>query len=184
MQRGRELLQTFACRRCHTVEGRGNRLASHLDRLSVRTGPEEISAAIEAPAIFMPHFHVNKRQLADLVNVILAAGTRGRGAGKEPPQVVHFEESGRAGENVFDEKCGPCHKILSSTGGGLGRGEIGPNLSGLFTSHYPVRPPYRGWTRERLATWLENPRRVRGATPMRPVPLQKEEFAKLAALLR
>ena len=73
------------------------------------------------------------------------------------PQVVHFDQNGETGRDVFSIKCGPCHRVLTERWGGLGRGDAGPNLSGLLTSFYPKSFKTDGeWNAERLRRWLEN----------------------------
>lgn len=185
--RGKKLLETFACRRCHTVAGKGNRAASNLDRLPQGTTPREISAAIETPALMMPRFHLDGRQRTDLVNALLAgaAEAAGRGArqGKEAPQVVHFQPEGAARENVFEKRCGGCHRALTVALGGVGRGEVGPNLSGLLTEHYPpTSHRERRWSSESLEKWLKNPRETRPQTTMRPISLSNGDLARLLDL--
>jgi cytochrome c2 len=184
LRRGEQLLEKFACRRCHTSAGKGNRLASNLDRLAPNLAPEKISAAIRTPALFMPDFRFEDRQIVDLVNAIMAGAAKAGPAAGETPQVVHFADKKQHGENVFEKQCGPCHKVLTQGQGALGKGDIGPNLSGLFSEFYPATLRNNGrWTAEALKKWLENPRKTREHSQMRPVPLKKEEFDQLLALL-
>jgi cytochrome c2 len=182
--RGEKLAEQLACRRCHTLAGRGNRLASNLDRVAAGSSPEQIGHSLKIPATFMPQFRLTDRQLVDLVTVILAAGAHAAPQKGESPQVVHFQDKKRRVENVFAQKCGPCHKVLTAGQGALGRGDIGPNLSGLLTEFYPptARSETR-WTRDALQKWLENPRVLRPQTQMRPVVLGKEEIAQLLVTL-
>ena len=183
VRRGEKLMEVFACRRCHTSGGKGNRLASNLDRLPAGTTPQEIFDAIKSPAQLMPDFRLDDRQLADLVNAILAgAGKSGR-AGKQSPQVVHFEAGRRDPDNIFAKQCGPCHKMLTLRLGGVGKGDVGPNLSGLFSKFYPpAAEGNRRWNAALLGKWLKNPREMRKNSQMRPVPLDKREFDRLLAV--
>lgn len=182
--RGEKLLESFACRRCHNTGGKGNRLASDLDRLPAGTAPEKIFDSIRSQALFMPDFRCDDRQITDLVNAVLAGGSKAKRKGGETPQVVHFEEVKRDGENAFEKQCGPCHKLLTGTAGALGKGDIGPNLSGLFSEHYPATfTDKRSWTAQRLKKWLENPRKIREGTQMRPIALKKDELERLLAIL-
>lgn len=179
VERGRRLLDAFACRRCHSVAGKGNRLASDLDRLPAGTGAEAIFASIESPAQMMPRFRLDDRQITDLVNAILASAAKP--GGKEAPQVVHFEPDGKR-EGVFEGKCGPCHRMLSARGA-FGKGDIGPNLSGLFSDFYP--PTAEGkkrWTAGALKDWLKNPRQSRPVTQMRPAPLTPADLERLISV--
>ncbi|WP_129125026.1 selenite/tellurite reduction operon c-type cytochrome lipoprotein ExtS [Geomonas oryzae] len=187
LEKGRRLMDTFACRRCHTSAGDGNRLAGNLDRLPEGTTAQEISEAIRVPALMMPQFQFDEAQRAALVSAILAgarrAGVNGEKRG-EPPQVVHFKRE-REEEDIFGKRCGPCHRALTATHGGLGRGSVAPNLSGLFTRYYPKTAPNgAAWEERSLKKWLENPRRERPFTPMRPVPLEPADLERLLTLLR
>ena len=112
----------------------------------------------------------------------MAGALKGGRSAHVAPQVVHFEKVQRQSENDFEKKCGPCHKVLTPAGA-FGKGNIGPNLSGLFSEHYPAASPdNRRRTADFLKKWLENPRKARENTQMRPVPLKKEEFDQLLAL--
>ena len=184
LERGNKLLESFACRRCHTSAGKGNRLASNLDRLPSDTAPQKLYDAIKSQALFMPDFRFDDRQIAGLVNVILAGALKTERSGGESPQVVHFEKVQRHTENVFEKLCGPCHKALTEVHGALGKGDIGPNLSGLFTEYYPATLKNGGkWTADVLKKWLKNPRTIRVVSQMQPVPLHKYESDQLLAIL-
>lgn len=183
VREGKQLIDHFACQRCHRIAGKGNRRASNLDRLYGTTPPLAIQQAITRPAVFMPDFHVTEQQGNALVNAIMAGGMAAGEKGRELPQVVHFVDEGKK-EEGFPASCGPCHRLLSEQYGGLGTGDIGPNLSGLFSGFYP--PTFKGnlpWTGERLGRWLRNPRTVRPGTTMRPVPLEKEKLVELLRIL-
>jgi cytochrome c2 len=184
LQRGERLLENFACRRCHTWAGKGNSLASNLDRLPPDTATGKILDAIKSPALFMPDFKFDERQRTDLVNAILAGMLKVGRTDGETPQVVHFEKPARHKENVFEKQCGPCHKALTEAHGALGRGDIGPNLSGLFTEHYPpTLKNYGKWTADILKKWLKNPREIRPESQMRPVALKKDDSDRLLVIL-
>ena len=185
LRRGGKLLESYACRRCHSVGGKGNRLAANLDRLPPDTTVQKIYGSIKSPAWFMPDFRLSDRQITFLVNVVLAAGAKSGPTRAETPQVVHFDKGTRA-ENVFEKQCGPCHKALTAVYGALGKGDIGPNLSGLFTKFYPANAGVQGngsWNPGALKLWLENPRKIRATAGMRPIPLQPGELDQLLALL-
>lgn len=186
VRRGNGLIEAFACRRCHRWLGDGNALAADLDDLLAVSAPRKIHDAIRAPAAYMPQFGFDEPQIRDIVNAVLAGGARRKDArGAEIPLVVHFEDSEDRTELLFPRICGPCHRILSETGGGLGRGAVGPNLSGLLTPHYP--PTFGGgerWTPENLKKWLRNPRNVRPSASMPPVSLSAEEIEALGQLMR
>ena len=184
LRRGEKLLVNFACRRCHSSAGKGNRLAINLDRLPANTSPQKIFDSIKSPALFMPDFRCDDRQVADLVNAVLAGALKAGRAGSETPQVVHFEKLQLHKENIFEKQCGPCHKVLTIARGALGKGDIGPNLSGLFTEFYPKTWKNDGrWTAENLKKWLNNPREIRVNCQMLPVLLKKDEVDQLLIIL-
>lgn len=184
-ERGNKLLDLYACRRCHTAQGKGNRLAIDLDTLKRTRRPQEIALAIERPAQCMPDFHLNEEDVADLVNAILAGGCKKIEKSGETPLVVHFADDGKREENDFEKKCGSCHRMLSEKYGGLGRSDIGPNLSGFLTPFYPKSlPGHERWNIKELRRWLENPRRLRKNARMPPIPIKGEMFGQLAEILR
>ncbi|GFO69282.1 cytochrome c [Geomonas limicola] len=179
--RGEKLLELFACRRCHTLAGKGNHLAGDLDRLGKSATTGQLVRAIRSPAFFMPDFQVPEQQVDDLVVAILAGARKGDRGGKEAPQLVHFERK-RGEQSVFQKQCGPCHKALTATWGGLGRGNIGPNLSGLLSKFYPKTwQQGERWTPDSLRKWLENPRAHRPVTQMQPLLVKKDEIERLLA---
>lgn len=183
VQRGEKLFGSFACRRCHISVGKGNRLASNLDRLPMSTTPQKIFDAIKSPVLFMPDFSFDDRQITNLVNAILARAVKAGSKGGETPQVVYFSNVKRQPDNIFEKKCGPCHKILTEAFGALGKGSIGPNLSGLFSEYYATTLKNNGrWTADILKKWLANPRKIHKNSQMRPIPLEKAEFERLLAI--
>jgi len=163
---------------------RGNPLATDLDNLLFTSTPEKVARAIANPVMFMPAFRFSQAQIEDLVNAILAEG-RSKAPGRgEQALMVHFEDEGNQQENVFAHHCGDCHKLLSPWRGGLGQGDIGPNLSGLFTIYYPrsVRDPHP-WTPTDLSEWLRNPRSLRPLATMQPVLLTGVQIEELCAII-
>lgn len=185
VRRGAERIEAFGCRRCHAWRGEGNALAVDLDDLWAVAQPRKIHESIATPAAFMPDFRFDETQIREIVNAVLAEGSRKkRPAGAEVPVVVYFEDAGKGDDLLFPRVCGPCHRILSDDAGGLGGGAVGPNLSGLLTRHYP--PTFGGrerWTRENLSKWLRNPRTVKPAALMPPIPLTADQIAELARLM-
>jgi cytochrome c2 len=185
VERGKELLERSACRRCHRYDEKGNRLAGSLDVTGVTGKARDIHHAIREPALFMPNFHLNDRQIAALVNAILARAKFEKPPAGETPFVVHFQDAHNVRKNIFAEKCGQCHKILSELSGGLGSGEIGPNLSGLVSEFYPRT--YRdgeSWDSEKLQKWIENPRSIRTNAMMQPVRFEPGELRQLLAIIQ
>lgn len=180
VERGKELLERSACRRCHRYEEKGNRLAGSLDVAGATGKARDIHDSIRTPVHFMPNFHLSDIQIASLVNAILARAKFAKPRSGETPLVIHFQDSRNIRKNVFAGKCGACHKILSEKSGGLGSGDVAPNLSGLFSAFYPlIYRDAESWNPDNLKKWLENPRAVRANAMMQPVRLSPEEFRQL-----
>ena len=181
---GRQLLEQYACRRCHISAGKGNRLATPLDTLAEARTPEEIAAAIKSPAQGMPDFRLGERQAVLLVNAILAGARQAQVKDREQPLRVHFGQDQGGKKDVFTSKCGSCHRVLTERQGVVGTGDIGPNLSGLFSPYYPKTfGKGQAWNDERLKRWLVNPRAVRGWARMPPIELSQVEFRELVEML-
>ncbi len=182
---GERLMELYACRRCHVSAGRGNRLATVLDALAKTKSPEEVAVAIKSPAVGMPNFRLEEKQIVAVVNAVLNGAASGGGKQPERPLVVHFEAGKSGGNDVFTRRCGPCHRLLSESRGVLGSSDSGPNLSGLLSEYYPkTLKDGERWTAERLKRWLANPRTVRRWAVMPPVELSAIEFRELADLLK
>lgn len=179
MKRGQHLVDQLACRRCHVLAAKGNPLANDLDRLYHQLFPDEVVASIRVPAFFMPDFSLQQGDIDALINVVFAAGIAPQVPGLEPPQVIHFENDVDE-ENLFEKHCGRCHRVLTAQQGGLGVGEIAPNLSGLLGEFYPKTfKDNQLWDRQGLLKWIKNPRSIRPLTLMLPIVVPEQEATKL-----
>jgi cytochrome c2 len=184
LRRGERLIDQFACRRCHIIGGRGNRLSANLDHSVARKAPEAITESILHPVQNMPDFHMEKSRSVMLVNTLLAEADRQKAVSGEQRQIVHFDRAGAAGKDVFSRTCGSCHRALTARQGGLGQGDAGPNLSGLLSPYYPETYKDNGrWSERDLEIWLKNPRQVRPMARMQPVILTVPEFRELVEVL-
>ncbi|SNB44799.1 Cytochrome c [Geobacter sp. DSM 9736] len=180
--RGSKLIETLACRRCHTSGKTGNRLSGDLDRVSAHRHPLALEESILHPAENMPDFRLNRENAADIVNAIMAK--RAAAGTTDLPLVLRFRKKEGAGSTIFARKCGACHRALTSRHGPQGEGDIGPNLSGLLSRFYPATfENDRPWNVERLQKWLHNPRLVRPHAMMKPVPVKNSEFKELLEVL-
>ena len=180
-KQGLQLLDDYACRRCHTSGRKGNRLAADLDLSQLEKTPAELEEAIRSPVLFMPAFYFTEVQRTALINGILLGGVDYIVPEKEQPAIIHFEGETSSREFRFEKHCGSCHRVLSGRFGGLGNGVIGPNLSGLFSTFYLSNFGDDGqrWTPENLGKWLKNPRKIRPKTQMPPVALKDEEAERI-----
>jgi len=183
LKAGEALLDQLACRRCHASAGRGNTLATSLDESAARRTAPELAHAIRRPVANMPDFALAEEQVTTLVNA-LYAGSQGRVASEAVPVKVHFSASATQRADIFSTRCGSCHRILSARLGSVGTGNIGPNLSGLFSIYYPKS--FRNgaaWSAPNLNTWLKNPREIRPWARMQPVTLTGAEAKELESII-
>jgi cytochrome c2 len=185
-KKGKQQLEDYACRRCHTSAEKGNRLAANLDFSQQEKTPEELDKAIQSPVLFMPEFHFSEQQRIELINAILFGGRQFKMPEQELPEVVHFEGEAVTQEFQFEKHCGSCHRALTARFGGLGNGLIGPNLSGLFSEFYLLNfgEEKQRWSIENLEKWLKNPRKIRPYAQMPPVELKKAEFERICTELQ
>jgi cytochrome c2 len=174
---GCQLIDTSGCRRCHKTGHQGNRLASDLDASLDNTLPEDLAHAIKYPAVFMPNFYFNESDILNLVNAILGSSTVWGPESGETPKIIYFEKKKEDSNNTFNKHCGSCHRVLTQQFGGLGQGDIGPNLSGIFSRFYFKNfKDGKSWNANRLQQWLINPRDIRVDTQMPPIPLDHNEL--------
>jgi cytochrome c2 len=180
---GKNWLNDSGCRRCHTFNKKGNRLAANLDHLSGRH-PVSILESIIKPAAFMPDFRFDSNSANMIVNLLLSSSDSARKNFDNAPLPVRFKQKTEIKVNVFDKHCGGCHRILTENFGGLGRGVAGPNLSGLFTGYYSkTYGEGECWTPERLEKWFVNPRQSRPLARMQPINLSKSEMSELLLIM-
>jgi cytochrome c2 len=170
---GRGRVERLACRRCHTLDGSGNRLATNLDRIAWKRDQGELARSIGKPVENMPRFGLDRGQTEAVIAYLLRSADPKLGAATYR---VRFSKREAARDSVFETRCGGCHRALGAASP-LGRGSAGPNLSGIFTTFYPpTAPGGRPWTPATLERWLENPRALRPGTAMRPVRLEARDF--------
>ena len=178
---GRRLVETLACRRCHSIGGEGNRLATDLDRVVWAREQSQLVSSIREPVENMPRFGLDERQAEAIVAFLLRSGSRDQ---PQDSYRVHFTRGASASPTAFEKSCGGCHRFLGAAGP-LGSGDTGPNLSGLFTPFYPrTASGQKVWTGKALAEWLRNPRASRHATTMPPVALSEDELRRITDELR
>jgi mono/diheme cytochrome c family protein len=177
---GQRLVETLGCRRCHTIGGTGNRLATSLDAVVWKREQAQLVTSIREPAENMPKFGLDEAQAEAIVAFLLRSGRL------DPPEDtyrVHFTRGASPSPTVFEKECGGCHRFLGPTGP-VGTGSAGPNLSGLFTPFYPkTAAGDRAWTGKALAEWLRNPRAARPQTTMPPVALGEDALREVTAEL-
>lgn len=181
---GHRLIDSSRCRRCHKTDREGNILASNLDASLDKTLPEALADAIVNPTIFMPNFYFRETDVTRLVNAVLDSSAVYASTTDEDIRVIHFEENINRSNNIFDNRCGSCHRVLTQQLGGLGQGDIGPNLSGIFSGFYFKNfKDGKSWNTDSLKQWLKNPRDIRVNTQMPPVELTQDEMAYLIVAL-
>ena len=184
VKEGNRLADQLACRRCHQVGGKGNRLAASLDTIMAVKQPDETVDSIRRPVQGMPDFGLDDQQAAALVNAIYYGSRKDSAKGGERPLVRHFDKNSRSGEDLFGRNCGACHRMLTARKGLVGSGDIGPNLSGLLSQYYPST--YRAkekWNFAALQKWVKNPRFVLPNSTMRPIKLDEKQWRELKRTL-
>ena len=180
MAEGQQRVQQLACRRCHTVGGLGNRLATDLDRTVWKRDQRDLAKSIGQPAANMPRFGLDERQTQAVIAFLLKSADP---EVSEATYRVRFSRGGLNAESIFGSRCGGCHSALGPSGL-LGKGSAGPNLSGLFTLYYPATASENlTWTPDALGKWLVNPRAERLCAGMRPVQLEAGELVRLSGEL-
>lgn len=181
---GHRLIDISGCRRCHRTGCKGNMLASDLDTSFEKTLPETLADAINNPATFMPNFYFQETDVTRLVNAILHSSAVYTSTYGEEIRFIHFEENIKNSDNIFNHRCGSCHQILTTQLGGLGRSDIGPNLSGLFSDFYFQNfKDNKLWNPNRLKQWLKNPRDIRVNAKMLPLKITEDEWRHLLHIL-
>ena len=146
--------------------------------------PEALALAIKNPAIFMPDFCFQEADVIRLVNAILDSSAVYASTFNDDSRIIHFEEDIKDSDNIFNNSCGSCHRVLTIQFGGLGRGDIGPNLSGIFSRFYFKNfKDSKSWNSKRLKQWLKNPRDIRINTQMPPVKLTENELRHLIHIM-
>lgn len=181
MSEGRKLVEAAACRRCHTIDGEGNGLATNLDSVVWKREQDELLTSITQPVENMPVFDLGRGQ-AEAVIAYLLSGARAD-VSDEAYRVQFARDASRA-PSTFEGKCGDCHRLLTSRGP-RGFGRRGPNLSGLLTSFYPrTATGERAWSEKILTDWVANPRAARPNTIMPPVPLSDAELQQVLESIR
>jgi len=126
----------------------------------------------------MPKFYFTKTSRTSIIKYLL--GTSVSETSKNP-YAVYFTDSS---ENVFDKKCGGCHRVITSGYGPSGIGDTAPNLSGLYSEFYPQRKAIgKPWDKKILKEWMKNPRSHDKNTLMAPVPLTEKESEEIIRML-
>lgn len=178
---GRRLVEAAACRRCHTIDGKGNRLATNLDHVVWKREQPELTTSIMEPVENMPVFDFDRGQTEALIAFLL---NRSRPDASDEAYRVQFARDAARAPSTFEGKCGGCHRLLTSLGP-RGFGRRGPNLSGLLTPFYPrTAPGELAWSEKLLSDWVANPRALRRETVMPPVPLGETELQQVLKSLR
>jgi mono/diheme cytochrome c family protein len=104
LREGGSLVETLACRRCHTIAGRGNRLATSLDSVVWKRGQAELVSSIRDPVASMPDFGLDEDQAEAVVAFLLRSGSPDRA---QDAYRVHFSRAQHGPEPLR-----PLHVVL------------------------------------------------------------------------
>ncbi len=184
VSKGRKIVNSLGCRRCHKIEGIGNSLARSLDDLDIPFDVNRITFSIIDPAYYMPNFFLSKAETVAIVNYLMYCSQKEKKKDSFSYYKVYFLNNNAKQERIFDRKCGKCHKVLTKKYGGLGQGDVAPNLSGLFTRFYPKSSFLYPLSDEKLKKWIRNPKKMKPNTLMIPVLLDKKEIEEVIKILK
>lgn len=178
----KRIIEDAGCRRCHLIAEKGNHLARDLYFTGKNREGEYISKMIKEPNEYMPNFNFDNATVVKIAKFIIFDGTVRRES-KISPYPVYLDSEEK---NIFSEKCGRCHKALLKGIGPAGKGDIGPNLSGIFTDYYK---PFtfekdRKFDENLLKKWLKNPRSINKNTTMPIINLSDSELKDLIKNLK
>ncbi len=180
VSRGGDIIEELRCRRCHIAGGKGNTLASSLDSTIKRLTAASIDDNITVPNDQMPQFNLLSRDSVYLVNALLSYANKIEN--KSMTEVAQLSDT--KGADLFNGKCGGCHRLLSNKGA-LGLHTLAPFLSGLYSEYYP--PLETGgktlkWDEKLLSDWISNPRKVKPDTIMPVIKLTDKEKSEIIEL--
>jgi cytochrome c2 len=173
---GIDLINKSGCRRCHNIGNKGNKLSADLNSSIKSQTIKTIVDAIENPSEFMPNFHFTADQIDSIVTALLYFVYVENGYNKNIIQVAHISYRN---DNIYEKKCGGCHKMISSIFGPVGSADIAPNLSGLLTDFYPWEIAGKKWNEQILSEWIKNPRSILKNALMPIVILSDDELEKV-----
>ncbi|MDY6821618.1 MAG: selenite/tellurite reduction operon c-type cytochrome lipoprotein ExtS [Deferribacterota bacterium] len=180
--KGNTIIKNAGCRRCHTIKNKGNNIAANLD-ISLREKEiKEILNSIKEPNTFMPKFYFRDKEATYIINALLNGSFYGDGV-KLSYLIVHFEENSIK-SNPFNENCGSCHKVISKKSGPTGEGDIGPNLSGLFTKYFNNTIEIKKWNNKDLRRWIKNPRKLKDNALMPPIDINEGRVDEILEILK
>ena len=182
VKEGGKIIDDGGCRRCHTIGNTGSLLASNLDISVNEKEINELILNLTEPTAYMPNYYFTDTQKIAVVNTLLNRGFGFDFRSGDDYTLVHLNE--KTSGNLFSDKCGGCHMMLSKNYGGLGRYNIGPNLSGLFSDFFPHINDVKRWTTENIKQWLKNPRDIKKNTLMPKVELNEEELDNIIRILQ
>jgi len=178
----KDVVEDVGCRRCHLLAQKGNNLARDLYFTGKNRNGEYIVKMIKEPNEYMPNFHFDNTTAIKIAKFILLDGVVKRESKISPyPVYIDGEE-----KNVFSEKCGGCHNALLKGVGPAGKGDIGPNLSGLFTEYYKsiILGNNKKFNEDLLKKWIKNPRSIKKNTTMPVINLSDTDLKDLIKNLK
>jgi len=173
---GIDLINKSGCRRCHNIGNKGNKLSVDLNSSVKSQSVKTIVDSIKNPNEFMPNFYFTADQIDSIVTALLYFAYIEDRYNNNIVQVAHIASES---ENIYEKKCGGCHKMISSNFGPVGSADIGPNLSGLLSDFYPREIAGKKWSEQILVEWIKNPRSILINALMPVVILSDDELEKV-----
>jgi len=173
------LINQLGCRRCHIVGKNGNRKGNNLNNIMIKKTIKNIRDSILNPSDYMPNFNLSEENIVLLINGLLLESEKGDYKGGKNFFYIKRDLK----ENLFNKKCGKCHKLISDKTGPIGKGDIAPNLSSIFSQYYPKTKNLKLNTPEELIKFLKNPRYHNRSNIMPVVEIKKKEAEEIIKLL-
>lgn len=179
-RRGDILLNDLGCRRCHRIGNKGNLKGNELNLSIKKKNAGQIIDAIKNPSIFMPDFKLKEESLILVINALYSNYSVGKS--KERKQIVVFFKTEHK-DNIFENRCGACHRIISDLYGFLGSGSVAPNLSGILTEFYPKTKILLKNDEENIKKFLKNPRSHNRFSAMPVIELTDYEIDQIIKIM-
>lgn len=178
--KGNLLIKNLGCRRCHIIGDSGNNKVNNLNKTIEKKTTGEIIFTIQHPGDFMPDFNISGNTLTLIMNGLFSNSNINKI--EKETNIIYFKK--QQFDNIFNNKCGKCHRLLSDKFGFLGEGRNAPNLSGILTEYYPKTGNLKSNTPEDIKIFLKNPRSYNKNSIMPPQELSDIEIEKILEALK
>lgn len=174
------IINDIGCRRCHKIGQYGNTKGSDLNKSINSKNIRDLTNSILAPSDFMPDFKLLPNRITLIMNGLIANSENYEESNSK--SIIYLKN--KLEKNLFIEKCGNCHKVISEKLGHLGSGNIAPNLSGILSKYYPKTINLKTNSIEDIKNFIKNPRHFNKHANMPVVELSDEEMKEIIEILK